>query len=144
MSRHIAAEPAPARRETGPQSDRLGGAIASGNTPPRSKSRELTTPIRATLIGTDRCDAEGHAVRAYAPALAMCRHLVAAGYDPAPPLEAFRGDTLCLKECSIGEGAKYTVKNSSTGTPALRRYQEPVLSVARASPIAPNVSGASQ
>jgi hypothetical protein len=64
-------------------------------------------------------------------------------YDPATPLEAFRGDTLCLKECSIGEGAKYyTVKDSSTGT--LGRYREPVLSVARASPVAPNLSGASQ
>ena len=74
----------------------------------------------------------------------MCRELVAAGYDPATPLEAYRGDMLCLRVRSIGEGAKYTVKDNSTGTPALRRYQEPVLGIARASSIAPDVSGALQ
>ena len=36
----------------------------------------------------------------------MCRKLVDAGYDPARPLYAYRGDTLCLKVRSIGEGAR--------------------------------------
>ena len=101
-------------------------------------------PIPATLIGSDRCEREGYTVRAYAPVLAMCRELVAAGYDPATPLEAYRGDILCLRVRSIGEGAKYTVKDNSTGTPALRRYQEPALGIARGSSIAPDVSGAPQ
>jgi hypothetical protein len=117
MPCHIAAEPAPAGRETGSQCERLGGAIASANTSRPSNPQELTAPIRATLIGSDRCEAEGHTVGAYAPVLAMCRDLVAAGYGPATRLEAYRGDMLCLKVRSIGEGAKYTVKDSPTGMP---------------------------
>jgi hypothetical protein len=152
MPCHIAAEPAPAGRETGSQSDRLGGAIASANT---SKPQELTTPIRARLIGSDRCEVEGHTVRAYAPVLAMCRELVAAGYDPATPLDAYRGesasrsntrpwgDMLCLKVHAIGEAAQYTVKDDNRGTPRLQGYQKPALGVAAVAPIAPSALGVS-
>jgi len=62
-------------------------------------------PIRAALIGGDHCVALGLKVRAVAPVLALCRKLMDAGYDPALPLHAYRGDTLALKVCSIGEGA---------------------------------------
>jgi hypothetical protein len=64
------------------------------------------TPIRAEISKSNRCDAEGYTVKTSAPVLAMCRKLVEAGYDPATPLHAYRGDTLCLKVRSIGEGAK--------------------------------------
>jgi hypothetical protein len=138
-----AAKPAPAAAGHRLQDDRLGGAIASANLPRQLNPQQLAAPRRATLIGSDRCEAEGHTVRAYAPVLAMCRELVAAGYDPETPFEVYRGDTLCLKVRSIGEGARYTAKDSSAGTPVLRLYQEPVLGIARASPIAPNVLGAS-
>jgi hypothetical protein len=107
------------------------------------KSQELTAPIRATQIGSDRCEAEGHTVRAYAPVLAMCRKLLAAGYDPAMPLEAYRGDTLCLKVRAIGESAQYTVKDDNRGTLRLQRYQKPALGVATAAPIAPSAFGVS-
>jgi hypothetical protein len=80
MLRHIAAEPATVETVNRLPNDRLGGAIASAST---SNPQELTTQIRATPIGCDLCEAEGHSVRAYAPLLAMCRELVAAGYDPA-------------------------------------------------------------
>lgn len=63
-------------------------------------------PIRAEITGFDRCEAENHAVRASAPVLALCRELVEAGFDPVRPLHAYRGDVLCLKVRSIGEGAK--------------------------------------
>jgi hypothetical protein len=53
-------------------------------------------PIRAEITGFDRCEAEGHAVRAAAPVLALCRRVVEAGYDPATPLHAYRGGTLCF------------------------------------------------
>ena len=62
--------------------------------------------IRAELIGSDRCEAEGIIARGYAPVLDLCRKLVAAGYNPASPLEAWRGETLCLRVRSIGEGAR--------------------------------------
>ena len=54
-------------------------------------------------------------VKGAAPVLAMCRALVEAGYDPAEPLEAYRGDVLCLKVRSIGEGAKLVINRNGVG-----------------------------
>ena len=51
----------------------------------------MREPIRAAIINSDRCAAEGYAVRAAGPILAMCRKLLAAGYDPDRPLHAHRG-----------------------------------------------------
>jgi hypothetical protein len=65
----------------------------------------MSAPIRAEIFGFDRCEAEGHTVKASAPVLAMCRELIAAGFDPGRPLQAYRGNVLCLKVRSIGEGA---------------------------------------
>jgi hypothetical protein len=64
------------------------------------------TAIRAEIIGDDTAVALGGTrVRAYAPVLALCRALVAAGHDPALVLEAYRGETRCLRVRSIGEAA---------------------------------------
>jgi hypothetical protein len=88
--------------------------------------QELFTqaPIPATLIGSDSCEAAGIRVRAHAPVLALCRELVAAGFNPAFSLEAWRGETLCLRVRSIGEAARFTVVDGRHGTPRLRRRQE--------------------
>lgn len=69
--------------------------------------------IRAEIIGSDRCVAEGLSVRNSAPVLAMCCKLVEVGFDPARPLEAWRGPVLCLTVRSIGEGAR--LKGQSCG-----------------------------
>jgi hypothetical protein len=69
--------------------------------------------IRAELSKSDTCTAEGFTVRANAPVLGLCRKLVDAGYDPDRPLHCYRGDTLCLKIRSIGEGAKLTVREDN-------------------------------
>jgi len=63
-------------------------------------------PIRATLSGSETCTAIGLAVRDVAPVLKLCRVLIEVGYDPATPLLAYRGDTLCLKVRAIGEAAE--------------------------------------
>jgi hypothetical protein len=47
-----------------------------------------------------------------APVLELCRKLVRAGYDPGRPLEVYRGDVLCLRVRSIGEGAKLFIDES--------------------------------
>jgi hypothetical protein len=94
------------------------------------------TPIRAEIIESNQCDAEGYTVKASAPVLAMCRKLIEAGYDPATPLHAYRGDTLCLKVRSIGEGAQWTVQDSNSGRPVLRRYKAKETTLA-ASPVRP-------
>jgi hypothetical protein len=54
------------------------------------QQRFAQAPIRAELIGSSRCDAEGLSARGYAPVLELCRELVAAGFSPACPLEAWR------------------------------------------------------
>ena len=80
------------------------------------------TAIVAQITGSNRCDAEGLTVTGHAPVLAMCRRLIEAGYDPARPLHAYRGDTLCLKVRSIGEGAKLTVREDNREGLRLARW----------------------
>src|SRR6516225_7862070 len=45
----------------------------------------------------------------------LCRLLIRAGHNPSARLEAYRGSTLCLRVCSIGEGARLTVKEPNGG-----------------------------
>ena len=75
----------------------------------------MLTAIRAELSGSDRCTALGIVVRAFAPILELCRRLIAAGHDPATPLEAYRGESLCLKVRSIGEAAGLEINARGTG-----------------------------
>ena len=58
--------------------------------------------VRAELSGDDTASALGITVKSGSPVLALCRKLVEAGHNPANPLEAYRGDTLCLRVRSIG------------------------------------------
>jgi hypothetical protein len=92
--------------------------------------------IRAMLIGSNHCEAEGIIAHGYAPVLDLCRKLVAAGYNPASPLEAWRGETLCLRVRSIGESAGLTVADDKYGTPHLRRRQKRPLGHVAGSPVA--------
>jgi hypothetical protein len=80
-----------------------------------------SVPIRATLISSDRCEAEGISVSAAAPLLALCRKLVSAGYDPRRPLHAYRGNVLALRVRSIGEGAQLAIAGDGVG---FRRRKE--------------------
>jgi hypothetical protein len=93
-------------------------------------------PIRAELIGSYCCEAEGISARGYAPVLELCRKLVAAGFSPVYPLEAWRGETLSLRIRSIGEGARLTVADDRHGTPRLRRRQERPEGYVAGSPVA--------
>jgi hypothetical protein len=93
-------------------------------------------PIRAELDKSNRCDAAGYTVTGYVPVLGMCRKLIEAGFDPATPLHAYRGDTLCLRVSSIGYGAKFTVEDSICGTPSLRRYRDRQRTMGAASHVA--------
>jgi hypothetical protein len=68
--------------------------------------------VRAELIGDDTAIAAGITARGRAPVLALCRLLIEAGHDPNLPLEAYRGDVLCLRVRRIGAGAGMTVDES--------------------------------
>jgi hypothetical protein len=71
--------------------------------------------LRAELSGSTICSAAGHVAIGYAPVFQLCRQLIAAGYDPAMPIEAWRGPTLCLRVRSIGEAAALEINPRGTG-----------------------------
>jgi hypothetical protein len=79
--------------------------------------------IRAEIFGSDTATAEGLSVTSGAPVLKLCRALLEAGHDSSTPLEAYRGETLCLRVRSIGEGAKLTVQPNMTGRPVFVAYR---------------------
>lgn len=72
------------------------------------------TAIRAEIIGSSQATATGIMVSGRnTPVLTLCRALIDAGHDAATPLEAYRGETLCLYVISIGAGARLTVKETT-------------------------------
>ena len=71
--------------------------------------------IRADLIGSDTCTALGITISSSSPALALCRKLVQAGYNPLTPLEVYRGEILTLRVRSIGEGGRLETNGEGTG-----------------------------
>lgn len=71
--------------------------------------------IRAIIEGAERCTALGQQVRASAPILALCRELIAAGYDPSRLLHAYRDGLLVLRVRSIGEAARLRVTSHGVG-----------------------------
>jgi hypothetical protein len=76
---------------------------------------KIDSIIRAEVIGDSSCAALGMKVSASSPILALCRKLVIAGHDPSMPLEAWRGDVLCLRIRSIGEAAGLRVGSHGLG-----------------------------
>ena len=63
--------------------------------------------VKAVLVGSRLCFAEGYSVTSEVPALAMCAYLVAAGYHPDRSLVVFRDGELAMRIRSIGFGAAY-------------------------------------
>ena len=78
--------------------------------------------IDAELSKDDICSAFGITVKSPSPVLSLCRKLVALGHDPSTPLDAWRGDVLCLRIRSIGEAARLEVNGEGTG---FRRATKP-------------------
>jgi hypothetical protein len=105
-----------------PETDAAVECLGAGN-PDRqpSDSPKQPAPIRAALIGSDRCEAGGISVCAAAPVLALCRKLVSAGHDPRRPLHAYRGNVLALRVGSISEGAQLAIAGDGVG---FRRRKE--------------------
>jgi hypothetical protein len=91
----------------------------SGN---RTKVVRKPDTIRAELTGRETAEACDVVANGSSPVLALCRKLVDHGYDPATPLEAYRGDILCLGVRSIGEAAGLEINGAGNG---FRRMREP-------------------
>jgi hypothetical protein len=126
----------PRKRERGARGEGPPTRWQAGND--RSLSNKLPLPlqaIRAEIVGEDRTSALGIEARASAPALALCRQLLAAlSADQA--LEVYRGAILALRVRSIGEGARLTVEDN--GTPVLRPWRDRDAGVGAAPPMREN------
>jgi hypothetical protein len=86
--------------------DGIAGRVSTVATSPT----QLKQAIRAELIGSDQCSAFGITATGHAPVLALCGLLIDAAHHPATPLEAYRGEVLCLRVRSLREGARLTVE----------------------------------
>jgi hypothetical protein len=71
--------------------------------------------IQASLIGSNKCTAEGITAYGPAPILKLCRELIKAGFHPGRPLHAYRGDVLCIVARTIGEAAGIDINGHGTG-----------------------------
>jgi len=76
---------------------------------------QVMKPIRAQLSSDSIASSCGISVHTGSPVLALCRRLLEEGCASSTPLQAFRGDTLCLTVRSIGEAAGLQVKTGGTG-----------------------------
>ena len=83
-----------------------------------------STPIRASLTGSDCCSALGITKLGHVPVLGLCRALIAAGHDPTRPLHAYRGDVLALAVRSIAKGSRLTIEDDRHGRPRLRLWRD--------------------
>jgi hypothetical protein len=94
------------------------------------------SPIIAQLSGADAASAAGLTVRSSSPVLALCRKLLERGHHPTTPLQAYRGEVLCLRIRSIGEAAGLEVSGGSAGfrPPTRPAPASLIASTARASP----------
>jgi hypothetical protein len=93
---------------------------------PRRNNNYFPSPtISGELRGERTAAAAGISAHGYAPALALCRKLIAAGHDPHTKLNLFRKTgTLALTVRSIGEGARLTVEDGNTGRPQFKPIRE--------------------
>ena len=70
----------------------------------------MTNAIIAQLSSDSYATALGMTVRSPSPVLALCRQLVESStYASSAPLEAYRGEVLCLRVRGIGEAAKLEI-----------------------------------
>src|SRR5262245_49245757 len=97
--------------------------LAGRSSPPQA--------IRAELIRDDNCHAKGVVARSTSPILNLARQLVAAGY-PDCPLEAYRGDVLCLLIGSIHEAVALEENSVGTGFIAAHKLRARPLVARRA------------
>src|SRR5262249_327509 len=83
--------------------------------------------LTAELIGSRCCDCESCGIRTvgYAPGLAMCWELLAAGANPNTALAIYRSGVLALRIRSIREGASLTVEDAESGAPRFRLMRPP-------------------
>jgi hypothetical protein len=78
-------------------------------------SQPKATAITAKLIGSDTIICAGKTTVSPTPILALCRELIAEGFDLETSLAAYRDDRLALSIRSIGEAATLEINARGTG-----------------------------
>jgi hypothetical protein len=110
--------------DQGPSCKTASIAYQSNQRVATEKQNSSVRVLRAELVGSEVCTAEGLTAVGAAPVLTMCRKLVEAGFDPESGLDAWRGDTLALRVRRIGEAAELEINSKGTDfirRPAVRR-----------------------
>jgi hypothetical protein len=94
----------------------------------------MSNAIIAELSSDTYATALGITVQSPSPVLALCRKLTKVStYGSSTPLDAYRGDMLCLRVRSIGEGAKLEINGVGTGfVQRSERRRAPLVSQSRA------------
>jgi hypothetical protein len=88
------------------------------------RANGAVSPLRANLGGVDQASCEDVSVSSRTPVLALCRALIGAGHDSDASLDAYRGETLCLRVRSLAEGAALTVReDTKDGRPRFATYR---------------------
>jgi hypothetical protein len=76
---------------------------------------QLSSDTYATAVGIT-LNGSHLTVRSPSPVLVLCRELVETStYASSTPLDVYRGNTLCLRVRSIGEGAGLTIASETEG-----------------------------
>jgi hypothetical protein len=101
-------------------------------------------PLRGSLVGADRCAIPGFTATSATPILALCRTLLAAGFDPATPMECYRGNTLAVRVHSIGQAARLTVQDNRLGRPVFARWRDRAASDGASPPIGKTAPGGAE
>ena len=83
MPRCKASRPTSAVTEREPRDGDLGRIAFVATTEHHAQQDQA---VRADIIGSDQCRAEGYTVRGASPVLKLCRKLVEAGFNPSQRL----------------------------------------------------------
>lgn len=82
----------------------------------------MNAPIVCAVVTGDIASSGDISTKGHAPVLALCRALLHAGADPLSPLHVYRGENLCLRIRSIGEGARLTIREGDREPPRVGRW----------------------
>jgi hypothetical protein len=85
-----------------------------------SRKEQPSTPLKAELTGSRRCEALGIVATGNTPVLVLCRELLGAGVNPDSALAVYRKGVLALRVRSIAEAARLVVEDGKNGRPQFR------------------------
>lgn len=83
----------------------------------------MTDELHCDILANDTVRYGGRTVKSDAPILDLCRALIRGGVDPDTPLVAMRDGRPAVIVRSIGNGARFTVRDGISGKPKFVRWR---------------------